>query len=146
MKHPYIYRSLAALAALTLVTAELACAQETESRHPLLDGEGRFWIYRNGPTHPQMPFTPYGWMSDSTNLTHLIQVDLDHRDRPNAFFRVQGTPEKECCIKMKITWDDATWASIAFISGPAKPAWWGETKGGKYYDLDSLTKKKLVFF
>lgn len=97
-----------------------------------------------------MPFSPYGWMSDSTNLSTIIQVDLECRDHPNTLVRssTRGStsPEKERCIKIKVTWEDATWASIAFISGPDKPPWWGETAGGRYYNLSGLAKKKLIFF
>ena len=111
------------------------------------DTDGRFWVYRNGLTQPMMPFTPYGWMSDSTNLTGLINVDIECRERPNTVFKSTGIPEKERCIRIKVTWDvDATWASIAFISGPDKPAWWGDTNKGKYYNLSTLAKKKLTFY
>ncbi len=41
---------------------------------------------------------------------------------------------------------DATWVSVAFISGPAKPPWRGETNRGRYFNLSGLTKKKLVFY
>lgn len=146
MKTSYINKSLVALVVLTFAAPRLAPAADIESRPPPLDAEGRFWVYRNGPVHPPMPFVPYGWMSDSTNLTRLIHIDLDCQERPNAFFRISGPPEKQACIQLKISWDDATWASIAFISGPSKPAWWGENKNGRHYNLDSLAKKKLVFF
>jgi hypothetical protein len=114
---------------------------------PVIDTQGRFWIYRNGPTQPRMPFSPYGWMSDVTNnLSQLIHVDLEHRERPNTTFRVAGQAEKENCIKVKITWNDAGWAGIAFISGPDKPPWWGDSNRGRYFNLNSLPKKKLVFY
>jgi hypothetical protein len=111
-----------------------------------MDTDGRFWIYRNGLAHPLMPFSPYGWMSDTTNLTSLIHVDLECADRPNTTFKTTRLPEKDRCIRVKLLWDDATWASIAFISGPDKPAWWGETNGGKYYNLTTLSKRKLIFY
>jgi len=84
-------------------------------------------------------------MSDVTNLTHLIQIELDCRDRPNAVSKPPNASEKERCIRMKVTWDEATWASVAFISGPDKPPWWGETNRGRYFNLSGLAKKKLVF-
>lgn len=112
-----------------------------------MDTDGRFWVYRNGLTQPMMPFSPYGWMSDSTNLSELIHVDLECAERPNTVFKSTGSPEKERCIRIKLKWDaDSTWASIAFISGPDKPAWWGDTNKGRYYNLSTLGKKKLVFY
>jgi hypothetical protein len=46
-----------------------------------------------------------------------------------------------------VTWAEATWASIAFISGTDKPPWWGETNsGGKYFNLGALPQKKLIFY
>ena len=121
---------------------------ELRVRPPSTDTEGRFWVYRNGPLHPRMPFLPYGWMSDSTssNLNQLIQVDLECKERPNTQFRSASSAEKDCCIKVKFTWQDATWSSIAFISGPDKPPWWGDSSSGRYYNLTGLTKKKLVFY
>src|SRR5205085_2905093 len=72
--------------------------------------------------------------------------DLECREHPNMAFKTAGTPERERCIRMKVTWGEATWASVAFISGPDKPPWWAETKGGRYFNLAGLPKKKLVFF
>jgi len=57
-----------------------------------------------------------------------------------------ASPELEQCIRVQVTWADATWVSVAFISGPAKPPWWGETNRGRYFNLGGLTKKKLVFY
>ncbi len=50
--------------------------------NPRFDSEGRFWVYCNGPTRPPMPFVPYGWMSDATNVTQLIRVDLNCHEQP----------------------------------------------------------------
>lgn len=114
---------------------------------PKLDSQGRFWVYRNGPSQPRMPFTPYGWMSDITNnLTQMIKVDLEHHENPNNAFKPTRQSEKDACILLKVNWDNASWAGIAFISGPDKPAWWGETSRGRYYNLSSLPKKKLVLY
>ena len=110
------------------------------------DTDGRFWVYRNGRAEPMMPFSPYGWMSDTTNLTGLFNVDIECRDNPNTVFKSTGIAEKERCIRIKVSWDDATWGSVAFISGPDKPAWWGDTNKGRYYNLSTLTKKKLTFY
>src|SRR6185369_10777196 len=90
-------------------------------------------------------FTPYGWMSDGTNLSQIIQVDLDCRDHPNLVTK-PPTPERESCILVKLTWGEATWASVGFISGPDKPAWWGDSNTGRYYNLGALPQKKLVFY
>jgi hypothetical protein len=92
-------------------------------------------------------------MSDTTNLAQLIHVDVDCPDHPNPSWSSNSsgaTPgassEKERCIRVKLTWGDALWANIAFISGTDKPPWWGDTKAGRHYNLSSLPKKKLVFF
>jgi hypothetical protein len=125
----------------------LQAAPDVQGRQPVLDADGRFWVYRNGLAHPPMPFAPYGWMSDTTNLTQLIKIDLACVDNPNhAVKAAPGLVEKDTCIDTKITWGDATWASVAFISGPDKPPWWGESNRGRYYNLSGLAKKKLVFF
>jgi hypothetical protein len=123
-------------------------APELRVRPPLFDAEGHFWVYRNGPMHPHMPFLPYGWMSDSTatNLNQLIKVDLECRDHPNTIIKGATASETDYCIRIKFTWQDATWCSVAFISGPDKPPWWGENNIGRYYNLSSLPKKKLIFF
>lgn len=118
---------------------------QTQVRQPALDSEGRFWVYRNGKTHPKMPFTPYGWASDATNLTQIIHVDLECQEHPCTLIKT-SPPESPRCICMWMTWDDATWASVAFISGPEKLPWWGESKAGWYYDLGALPKRKLVFY
>ena len=116
-------------------------------RPPVLDSQGRFWIYRNGPLHPKMPFTPYGWMSDATNLSQVIQVDLECRDRPNLVVKPPA-PEREYCIRVKVTWGEATWASVAFISGLDKPAWWGETDNVRQIlqPRRVISKKKLALY
>jgi hypothetical protein len=114
---------------------------------PTLDSQGRFWVYRNGPSQPRMPFTPYGWMSDITNnLLQMIKMDLEHRENPNTAFRIMRQSEKEGCIRLQVKWDNASWAGIAFISGPDKPAWWGDTSRGRHYNLNKLPKKKLVLY
>ncbi len=137
---------LGCLAAGSLFAADLRV------RQPVLDAEGRFWVYRNGLAHPPMPFSPYGWMSDITNnLSSLIKIDLDCTDQPNQDQPTQGTAtpasdERQCCIRTTINWGDATWASVAYIPGPDQPPWWGENDSGRHYDLSALPKKKLVFF
>jgi len=120
-------------------------APDSQVHPPTLDAQGRFWVYRNGTTHPKMPFTPYGWMSDATNLSQIIQTDVESRDHPNTIIK-PPTPERDFCIRLKITWGEATWASVGFISGPDKPAWWGETNTGRHYNFGALPKKKLVFY
>jgi hypothetical protein len=116
-----------------------------QMRQPKFDSEGRFWLYRNGAMHPKMPFSPYGWMSDGTNLSQIIQMDLECRDNPYTVI-APPQPERERCIRLKITWGEASWASVAFISGPDSPPWWGDSNIGRYYDLSTLPKKKLVFY
>jgi hypothetical protein len=138
-------RLLPALAGLVLTIGCLHAA-DLDVRTPVLDEQGRFWVYRNGPTHPPMPFAPYGWMSDTTNLTHLLSVDLNCHDQPNTKVSSDPSTEVERCIDMRINWADATWASVAFISGPSKPPWWGETRRGRYFNLSDLPHKKLVFY
>lgn len=122
-------------------------ASELRVRQPVLDAGGRFWVYRNGLVHPPLPFLPYGWMSDSTNLTEIIHVDLDCTDDPNRTDEESAyQSEKQTCIQVKINWADSTWATVAFISGPDTPPWWGEDARGRYYDLSLLPKKKLIFY
>lgn len=137
---------LLAVAALGCFAAGSLAAADLRIRQPRLDADGRFWVYRNGLAHPPMPFSPYGWMSDITNLTGLIKVDLDCTDSPNQDTDTNAPDEKESCIRTTITWGDATWASVAFISGPDSPPWWGENDRGRHYDLTGLPKKKLVFY
>ncbi|HXD00901.1 MAG TPA: hypothetical protein VN048_16285 [Verrucomicrobiae bacterium] len=146
MKNLRMLWCLMAFAMLALLPATLRGASDLDVRQPVLDGQGRFWIYRNGPAHPPMPFSPYGWSSDATNLTELIHVDLDCRENPNPDSKIAMSTETEQCIRVHVDWKDATWISIAFISGPAKPPWWGETNRGRYFDLSGLAKKKLVFY
>jgi hypothetical protein len=130
-----------------LVAGLLQAAPDMPVRQPVLDSEGRFWVYRNGLVHPPMPFLPYAWMSDVTNnMSKLISIDLECVDHPNEMPATTRASETQCCLRTKITWGDATWASIAFISGPDKPPWWGENNRGRHYDLSGLAKKKLVFF
>jgi len=138
----------AALGLLCLLTAipTFGAPSDIHSRSPVLDADGHFWIYRNGLAHPPMPFSPYGWMSDVTNLTKLIKIDLNCTDNPNRVMKTAGPSEKDACIKVHINWGDATWASVAFISGSDSPPWWGETSAGRHYNLSSLTKKKLIFY
>ena len=94
-----------------------------------------------------MPFSPYGWMSDDTNnLAQLIRVDVENRDRPNTAFKAAKQNERETCIQITLNWSNAAWAGIAFISGPDKPPWWGDTSRGKHFNLSKLSKKKLVFY
>jgi hypothetical protein len=133
--------------ALTLwsVTAVSCFGADLPARSSTLDSDGRFWLYRNGALHPKMPFSPYGWASDATNLVEVITMDLENRDQPNAVIK-PPTPERERCILMKISWSEATWASVAFISGPDKPAWWGDSNLGRYYDFRALPKKHLIFY
>lgn len=154
MKHTMIrWMAIGALClpAIDAIWAQPAQSQSAQAsnirgRQPVLDGDGRFWVYRNGLAHPPMPFSPYGWMSDITNLTQLIKVDLTCSDNPNRVTKTSGPSEKDTCIRMRISWGDATWASVAFISGRDAPPWWGDTSGGRYYNLTSLAKKKLVFY
>src|SRR5207237_668437 len=132
---------------ITFTAAYAYAASDLPVRPPNLDPQGRFWVYRNGTNQPPIPFAPYGWMSDLPNpaqLTQLIQIDLECREHPNMAFKSGGAVERERCIRMKVIWGEATWASVAFISGPEKPPWWGETKGGRYFNLSTLPKKKLL--
>ena len=113
---------------------------------PILDAAGRFWVYRNGGDKPRLPFLPYGWMSDASNATSVIKLDLETRNQTNAGTPATNTTETNRCINVSITWTPSvTWAGIAFISGPDSPAWWGDSNRGRYFDLSSLPKKKLVY-
>ncbi len=134
-----------ACTAIALQVSVLQGADDMDVRQPKLDIEGRFWVYRNGPAHPPMPFSPYGWMSDATNLAEIIRVELTCRDHPNKEPKA-AQPETEQCIRIKVDWKDATWISVGFISGPDKPPWWGETNRGRYFNLGNLAKRKLIFF
>ena len=123
----------------------LPAGQQMAVRQPVLDSQGCFWVYRNGPMHPRMPFLPYGWTSDATNVSQVFQIDLECLDHPCTAIK-PPVPEREFCISIKMKWSEATWAGVAFISGPDKPPWWGDTTSGWHYDLSSLPKKKLVFY
>jgi hypothetical protein len=139
-------KRLVVIFALLIVSANFLRADpELQGRQPTLDSLGRFWVYRNGATHPKMPFTPYGWMSDATNLSQVVEVDVESRDHPNTITKT-SPPERDRCIRIKLTWSEATWASVAFISGPDKPPWWGDSNTGRYYNLNVLPKKKLIFY
>ena len=144
--NPPLNKFIGMLTLCLCVLGPLQAVADVQGRQPVLDAEGRFWVYRNGLAHPPMPFAPYGWMSDTTNLAQLIKIDLACADNPNQVIKAPGTSEKENCINVKITWGDATWASVAFISGPDKPPWWGDSNRGRYYNLAGLSKKKLVFY
>lgn len=146
MKHFAAGRVILVWAVLALATAGSGAAPALDVRQPELDSQGRFWVYRNGPAHPPMPFAPCGWMSDATNLTELIQVELDCRNHPNVESKAIALRETEQCIRVKVVWKDALWVNVAFISGPARPPWWGEANRGHYFNLGGLAKKKLVFF
>ncbi len=143
--HRHLFTLLAGAAAVAGLAGWLRAA-DLKIRPLTLDLEGRFWVYRNGPAQPLMPYSPYAWMSDSTNLSSLIHMDLECRDHPNMVFRTPSASEPERCIRVVLNWDDATWASVAFISGPDRPAWWGDSNSGRYYNLNGLVKKKLVFY
>lgn len=145
MKNHIIKKFAMALTLLGLVMNSLEADPGLQMRQPKFDSAGRFWVYRNGAMHPKMPFSPYGWMSDGTNLSQIIQMDLECRDDPNMAI-APPQPERERCIRFKITWGEATWASVAFISGPDDPPWWGDSNAGRYYNLSALPKKKLVFY
>jgi hypothetical protein len=146
MKYPIQLFLAAALCTPHFNTS--GAATDAPSLAPTVDASGRFWVYRNGPSQPRMPFIPYGFMSDVTNnLPQMLRVDVESRDQPNAAFKPPpGRPERECCIQIKVAWDSASWAGVAFISGPDKPAWWGESNRGRYYNLGNLPQKKLVFY
>jgi len=136
---------IAAAATLVCAASILSAAPSPQVQRPRLDGGGRFWVYRNGPTEPRMPFAPYGWMSDASNATRVIKMDLQCPDDPCTAIQ-PPTPERPFCIRVTIDWDDATWAGVAFISGPSDPPWWGDTRAGWHFDLSALPKKKLVFY
>jgi hypothetical protein len=146
MNHTVLRKYLVLPVMFAAILAGTAADPDPRGLPPTLDSQGRFWVYRNGPGHPVMPFMPYGWMSDATNLLQLIQLDLQCRDHPNTVFRATGVPERDRCIRIKVTWRDASWASVAFISGRDKPPWWGDTEGGKYYNLAGLPRRRLVFY
>ena len=131
---------------LCLLTAAPLLGADLKVRTPSLDADGRFWVYRNGPVHPPMPFAPYGYMSDITNMTGLVKVDLECTEHPNQTGSDQSSAETQTCIQMKVNWGDASWVGVAFISGPDTPPWWGENERGRHYDLSGLQKKKLVFY
>jgi hypothetical protein len=147
MKHRHANRFVLGLSLLALTASSVRSDPSAAQIHqPTLDSEGRFWVYRNGPLQPKMPFAPYGWESDGTNLSSIIHIDLDCRDHPSLAIK-PPRPERELCISLKVIWSEATWASVAFISGTDKPPWWGETNsGGKYYNLGALPLKRLVFY
>jgi hypothetical protein len=144
-KHMNVSRFLVGILFSVFAIGNLQGATNLVVSPPILDSEGRFWVYHNGPAQPHMPFAPYGWMSDVTNLAQAIQIDLECRDRPLMTARSAAASVMERCIRLKLTWEDATWAGVAFISGPDKPGWWGETNRGRYFDLGALPKKKLAF-
>jgi hypothetical protein len=145
MKHHKTKRFVIMIVLLMVSANFLRADPELQGRQPALDSQGRFWVYRNGATHPKMPFTPYGWMSDATNLSQVVEMDVESRDHPNTVTKT-SPPERDRCIRIKLTWGEATWASVAFISGPDKPPWWGDSNTGRYYNLNALPKKKLVFY
>jgi len=144
MKHLKMKQFVIGLGLLTATMNSLPGAPDSQVRQPTLDSQGRFWVYRNG-TQPKMPFSPYGWMSDATNLSQIIQIDIESHDHPNTVTKTMP-PERDFCMRFKVTWGEATWASVAFISGSDKHAWWGETNTGRHYNFGTLPKKKLVFY
>lgn len=145
MKYQNMKHAIIALVLVTSAINAFPAATGLQVTQPTLDAQGRFWVYRNGPTHPKMLFLPYGWMSDATNLSQIIQIDVESRDHPNTIVKA-STPERDFCIRLKITYGEAAWASVAFISGTDKPAWWGESNTGRHYNFGALPKKKLVFY
>src|SRR5581483_5052204 len=74
--HRHLFTLLAGAAAVAGLAGWLRAA-DLKIRPLTLDLEGRFWVYRNGPAQPLMPYSPYAWMSDSTNLSSLIHMDLE---------------------------------------------------------------------
>jgi len=143
----YVVRRRKSMAVLVISLFGITFTLGSELRilTPRLDPAGRFWIYRNDPNRPAMPFRPYGWMSDGPADT-VIGLDLKcpsnpHTDTP------QDVPSKgDACMRIEMQWKSAIWAGIAFISGPDRPApgWWGDDRRGWYFDLRG--RKKLVFF
>ena len=116
---------------------------ETRAEAPPLDSAGRFWVYRNG-ARTNLPFSPYGWMTDGV-ATNVIRLDTESRKSPHNGLIHPRAPEEELCLQLTVNWTNATWAAVAFISGPDQLAWWGEDGRGKHFDLRVLSKKKLVF-
>ncbi len=113
---------------LVFVANSLYADPTMQVYQPRFDSEGRFWVYRNGITHPKMPFAPYGWMSDATNLTQIIQMDVECRDDPEHHHSASTTGAGAVYPLHEIMWNDANWASVAFISRPGQATLVGRFK------------------
>jgi hypothetical protein len=144
-----IVRHRKSMAILVILLCGILSAWESGLRifPPRLDPAGRFWIYRNDPNRPAMPFRPYGWMSDGP-ADKVISLDLECSSNPHLEAGQDVPSKDDVCMHVEMQWNLAVWAAIAFISGPDTPApgWWGDDKRGWYYDLRGLKKKKLVFW
>jgi len=133
------------LTALCCLATGSLLAAELHGEPPPLDKAGRFWVYRDGTANPRMPFSPYGWMSDAAP-SDVIQLDLECHDSPHVLDATTAANGDNTCLRLTVNWTNATWAAVSFISGPDKPAWWGNTNGGTYYDLRKLHRKKLIAY
>lgn len=127
----------------------VACGAAGEVLVPVLDKDGKFWVYKDGqtlrdrklnlrPVPPYgIPFLPYAWMDDA--VPGMMQMNLNHGANPY---------KGDKCIAVSITWASPYWCGVGFISGPDKgkayAPWWGKTKHGWYYDLSNLKRKNLI--
>lgn len=127
---------------VTALCAGAGCWEDP--RTPVLDKQGRLYIYSNGPRG--LPFVPYGWMPKEA--ADMAKVDLECKTDPYVTPSADGQTAKpspaDNCIAVTVDWKAPYWCGVAWISGPDK--WWGENNKGTHYDLANLKKKRLVFF
>ena len=114
---------------------------DLDVRKPLLDKEGRFWVYKDGKTLKPL-ISPYGWMPAES--AKMLKLNMEHADNPYG--------NKGMCIAVIVNWCSPWWCGVGFISGPDNTMkkkggpWWGKTPDGWYYDLSGLKKKRFVFY
>lgn len=151
-----ISKSIAIITMLLLAFMVIgnSLAEELDVRKPVLDKEGRFWVYKDGktlkgekddgikPVPPYgIPYSPYAWMpAESEYMLGENGVNLEHKQNPY---------EGEMCIAVNVKWLSPWWVGVGFVSGPDKTMkggpWWAKTNDGWYYDLSGLKNKRLVF-
>lgn len=120
---------------------------DLDVRKPLLDKEGRFWVYKDGktlkpPVSPYgIPYSPYACMP--AECAKMLKLNMKHAENPHG--------GKGMCIAVTVDWCSPWWCGVGFISGPdstmkkKEGPWWGKTPDGWYYDLSELKKKRFVF-
>jgi len=130
---------------LTLLTTAIGLGMRKAGsvRPPVLDKEGRFWVYKDGstlepPVPPYgLPFVPYAWMPKES--AEMLELNLKCTENPH---------KGKMCISVTIHWQSPWWVGVGFVSGPDKTMeggpWWGKTPHGWYFDLSKLKKKRLV--